>query len=410
MFFYHTNHINSSSVVTSVIGAVVTRIVYLPFGEISQVNSTGSDTVTNKFTGQEFDEDSGLYYYNARYYDPKIGRFLSPDSMIPNLRDAQSFNRYSYVGNNPIMYTDPSGNLWEDLFIDSSAGGEGSPSGTFLSAVKEVFGGGNTYGTGYVGQIESVSGSTGSSGDLSPSWGQSQTSYSPSINAYTGGSPSSRYSSGGYSPTPGMGSTAPSSNGPSGVGSPTSASSAGTIHDGLSNYHEPGLGRDYLLENILLGGPVGKAIAGLGGAAFRAVGLSFENMSTLAGKVLSNAAEGRLALPAASGYNPWVGAIRSEVTSTETTLFRVWGDEAGQVGGWATPTMPSSSLSAIRELALPPGNSAQWVSEIAVPAGTRLQIGTAAEVFGQPGGAPQVLLLDWIPQSCFGPGIPLGPR
>ncbi len=108
-YYYHTNHINSSSVITDAKGNEVTRMVYLPFGEISQANSTENDTVTYKFTGQEFDEESGLYYYGSRYYDPAIGRFLSADTIIPNIRDTQAFNRYSYVRNNPIIYTDPRG-------------------------------------------------------------------------------------------------------------------------------------------------------------------------------------------------------------------------------------------------------------------------------------------------------------
>jgi RHS repeat-associated protein len=89
--------------------------VYLPFGEISQENSTGADTVTAKFTGQEDDAELGLYYYNARYYDPAIGRFLSADPVVPNPRNAQSFNRYSYVANNPVSHYDPSGNTEVDI-------------------------------------------------------------------------------------------------------------------------------------------------------------------------------------------------------------------------------------------------------------------------------------------------------
>ncbi|MFC1953475.1 RHS repeat-associated core domain-containing protein, partial [Chloroflexota bacterium] len=60
------------------------------------------------FTGQRLD-GTGLYYYNARYYDPEIGRFISPDTIIPNPANPQSFNRYSYVLNNPLRYTDPTG-------------------------------------------------------------------------------------------------------------------------------------------------------------------------------------------------------------------------------------------------------------------------------------------------------------
>jgi uncharacterized protein RhaS with RHS repeats len=48
-------------------------------------------------------------YYRARYYDPSIGRFLSADTIVPNGADAQSFNRYAYVRNNPVANTDPTG-------------------------------------------------------------------------------------------------------------------------------------------------------------------------------------------------------------------------------------------------------------------------------------------------------------
>ena len=110
-FYYHSNQINSSSVVTDSYGNETTRIVYLPFGEVSQPNSSGGDTVTAKFTGQELDEELGLYYYGARYYDPAIGRFISADNVVPGASNAQCWNRYSYVNNNPIVYVDPTGHF-----------------------------------------------------------------------------------------------------------------------------------------------------------------------------------------------------------------------------------------------------------------------------------------------------------
>ncbi|MEM5795044.1 MAG: RHS repeat-associated core domain-containing protein, partial [Bacillota bacterium] len=51
--------------------------------------------------GQEYDSETGLYYYGARYYDPAIGRFISPDSIVQSPGDPQSLNRYSYCRNNP---------------------------------------------------------------------------------------------------------------------------------------------------------------------------------------------------------------------------------------------------------------------------------------------------------------------
>ena len=61
------------------------------------------------YTDQELDTETGLYNYDARMYDPLIGRFISPDSMVPDLYDPQSLNRYSYCRNNPLIYTDPTG-------------------------------------------------------------------------------------------------------------------------------------------------------------------------------------------------------------------------------------------------------------------------------------------------------------
>ncbi len=65
-------------------------------------------TIDKLFTGQRLD-GTGLYFYGARYYDPLIGRFISPDTMVPDPASPQSFNRYSYCLNNPLKYTDPSG-------------------------------------------------------------------------------------------------------------------------------------------------------------------------------------------------------------------------------------------------------------------------------------------------------------
>lgn len=83
-YYYHSSHTQSTSVITDASGNEVTRMVYLPFGEVPPANSSGADTVTAKYTGQEYDDSFGLYYYNARYYDPVLGRFLNPDSIVPD--------------------------------------------------------------------------------------------------------------------------------------------------------------------------------------------------------------------------------------------------------------------------------------------------------------------------------------
>ena len=67
-----------------------------------------------RIPGQRCDHAVGLYFYNARYDDPALGRFIQPDAIVPDPGDPQSLNRYSYVGNNPLRYVDPSGHFSED--------------------------------------------------------------------------------------------------------------------------------------------------------------------------------------------------------------------------------------------------------------------------------------------------------
>jgi RHS repeat-associated protein len=92
-----------------------TTVKYPPFGE-TRLGSVPTDKL---FTGQRLD-GTGLYYYNARYYDPTIGRFISADTIIPNPANPQCFNRYSYCLNNPLKYTDPSGKYVEIEGMDIS--------------------------------------------------------------------------------------------------------------------------------------------------------------------------------------------------------------------------------------------------------------------------------------------------
>jgi RHS repeat-associated protein len=98
---------STSGTVNSTTGARDSTITYCPFG--STRFTTGTLPTDMKFTGQR-QESTGLYYYGARYYDPVIGRFISADTIIPNFANPQSLNRYSYCLNNPVKYTDSSGN------------------------------------------------------------------------------------------------------------------------------------------------------------------------------------------------------------------------------------------------------------------------------------------------------------
>ena len=111
-------------------------------------------------------------------------------------------------------------------------------------------------------------------------------------------------------------------------------------------------------------------------------------------------------LPAPKFEDLWVGPTRIYVTDKEIIMYRYWGGRSARIGAWLSP-VTCTSVSAVREgLALPPGNSAEFVSEVTIPAGAGIQEGTAAPAFGQPGGLPQVFLLDRIPSANFSPGKP----
>mgnify|MGYP001600812842 CR=1 FL=1 len=111
-FYYHTDHLGSSNIITDSGGNKVEDIFYYPYGELKY--NSGSVNVKHKFTGQEEDAETGLYYYGARYYDPRLGRFISADTIVPEPFNPQALNRYSYCANNPIIYTDPSGHGWAE--------------------------------------------------------------------------------------------------------------------------------------------------------------------------------------------------------------------------------------------------------------------------------------------------------
>lgn len=123
--FHHHNHIGSTSVITDASGKAVSIYRNTPWGERKD-GGTGFDVAFREFTGQVRDEQSELLYYGARYYDPDVGRFLEPDTDdlgMPFFPDAESMNRHTYVKNNPVRYTDPTGHNPldpKDVFVKES--------------------------------------------------------------------------------------------------------------------------------------------------------------------------------------------------------------------------------------------------------------------------------------------------
>ena len=117
-YFLFGDHLGSTSVVLDANGQIVEKGYYMPWG-----GTRGEETITSTdygYTGQMREGD--IYYYGARWYDPAIGRFMQADTIVPlQVQGTQAFDRYAYVNNNPLRFTDPSGhwyiNGWEDEYL-----------------------------------------------------------------------------------------------------------------------------------------------------------------------------------------------------------------------------------------------------------------------------------------------------
>ncbi|HKY23310.1 MAG TPA: FG-GAP-like repeat-containing protein [Vicinamibacterales bacterium] len=126
--YYHEDALNSVEVVTDSIGRLMKRYSYDAFGTRDDITTVGVvdpsvmradpfDTLMLRgYTGHEHIGQMNLIHMNGRVYDASIGRFVSADPFIQNPNDTQGYSRYSYVRNNPLKYTDPSGHFLKGLF------------------------------------------------------------------------------------------------------------------------------------------------------------------------------------------------------------------------------------------------------------------------------------------------------
>jgi RHS repeat-associated protein len=101
------DHLGSTVITTDGNGARIAEIRYFPWGK--ERYTSGTTPTTFRFTGQRLEGSFGLYYYNSRWFDPTIGRWIQPDTIIPLGQGVQAADRYAYVNNSPVVYNDPSG-------------------------------------------------------------------------------------------------------------------------------------------------------------------------------------------------------------------------------------------------------------------------------------------------------------
>ena len=106
LYFYHPDHLGSSSYITDREGRITQHTEYIAFGEVLFEEHSTSKTMPYLFNGKELDTDIGLYYYGARYYDPRVSLWLNVD---PLAEKYSHVSPYTYTLNNPINLIDPTG-------------------------------------------------------------------------------------------------------------------------------------------------------------------------------------------------------------------------------------------------------------------------------------------------------------
>ncbi len=115
-YYFHADYLGSVRMISDENAVVVWQKRYTPFGDTEEESGTIENTY--QFTGKGWDEDAGLFYFNARWYDADVGRFISEDPLWGSILDPQSLNRFAYGKNNPYRFTDPTGMEIEGEYED----------------------------------------------------------------------------------------------------------------------------------------------------------------------------------------------------------------------------------------------------------------------------------------------------
>ena len=113
-FFYHSDHLGSTSYITDDKANITQYDAYLPYGELLVDEHSSSEELPYKFNGKQFDEETGLYYYGARYMNPMASIWYGVD---PLAEKYPNVNGYCYTMDNPIKYLDPNGKQSENSII-----------------------------------------------------------------------------------------------------------------------------------------------------------------------------------------------------------------------------------------------------------------------------------------------------
>ena len=165
-YYIHSDHLGSSSYITDAAQVVTQHMEYLPYGETMVEEHSNSNNSPFMYNGKEYDEETGNYYYGARYYDPKLSIFISVD---PLAEKYSGWSSYCYTLNNPLKYIDPDGK--RVYFIPGLGHDRCNPSTYVLSMVKAYGLDMDDYGDASSKEFKLVNGgSKGYFGDMAHVW------------------------------------------------------------------------------------------------------------------------------------------------------------------------------------------------------------------------------------------------
>ena len=111
IFFYHSDHLGSTSYITDDHANIIQYDAYLPYGELLVDEHSSSEDLPYKFNGKELDQETGLYYYGTRHMNPVISLWYGVD---PMQEKSPFISTYTYTFNNPVHFIDPNGKWGED--------------------------------------------------------------------------------------------------------------------------------------------------------------------------------------------------------------------------------------------------------------------------------------------------------
>ncbi len=192
LLYLHRDYLGSIVAITDGAGAIKEKRHFDAWGNVAKLqNGSGANLssfayLQRGYTGHEHLRGVGLIHMNGRLYDPLLHRFMMPDNYVQDPYNSQNFNRYSYVLNNPLRYTDPTGEMMDESLDDIIADLWNAPNGGTWNAGRgsHHFGSGDEalgWGIGYMNQHNAWGGGGGGGGS---GWASSA---GDALNRYNGG-------------------------------------------------------------------------------------------------------------------------------------------------------------------------------------------------------------------------------